>query len=203
MDNYEYIVASLPVLRQEDVRAESLNAAGLVSEIRSQLSDRDQVLLDFLLDGYDPDKLDEGFYTRALAHRNRFLREWFAFDLDLRNTTVTYLNRQLKRDEDLDLIQLPGREEAEFPEKATAESILHGIDIMKRERNLDDLRWQKIDEITIQDFFDIEAILGFVAKLKIIDRWLQLDPESGRVLFRRMVEDIRSTYDNKKQDIAI
>ena len=203
MDNYEYIVASLPVLRQEDVRAESLNAAGLVSEIRSQLSDRDQVLLDFLLDGYDPDKLDEGFYTRALAHRNRFLREWFAFDLDLRNTTVTYLNRQLKRDEDLDLIQLQGREEAEFPEKATAESILHGIDIMKRERNLDDLRWQKIDEITIQDFFDIEAILGFVAKLKIIDRWLQLDPESGRVLFRRMVEDIRSTYDNKKQDIAI
>ena len=203
MDNYEYIVASLPVLRQEDVRPESLNAAGLVSEIRSQLSDRDQTLLDFLLDGYDPDKLDEGFYTRALAHRNRFLREWFAFDLDLRNTTVTYLNRQLKRDEDLDLIQLQGREEAEFPEKATAESILHGIDIMKRERNLDDLRWQKIDEITIQDFFDIEAILGFVAKLKIIDRWLQLDPESGRVLFRRMVEDIRSTYDNKKQDIAI
>ena len=203
MDNYEYIVASLPVLRQEDVRPESLNAAGLVSEIRSQLSDRDPVLLDFLLDGYDPDKLDEGFYTRALAHRNRFLREWFAFDLDLRNTTVTYLNRQLKRDEDLDLIQLPGREEAEFPEKATAENILHGIDIMKRERSLDDLRWQKIDEITIQDFFDIEAILGFVAKLKIIDRWLQLDPESGRVLFRRMVEDIRSTYDNKKQDIAI
>ena len=203
MDTYEYIVASLPVLRQEDVRPESLNAAGLVSEIRSQLSDRDQTLLDFLLDGYDPDKLDEGFYTRALAHRNRFLREWFAFDLDLRNTTVTYLNRQLKRDEDLDLIQLQGREEAEFPEKATAESILHGIDIMKRERNLDDLRWQKIDEITIQDFFDIEAILGFVAKLKIIDRWLQLDPESGRVLFRRMVEDIRSTYDNKKQDIAI
>ncbi len=203
MDNYEYIVASLPVLRQEDVRAENLDAAGLVDGIREQLSGRDQVLLDFLLDGYDPDKLNKGFYVRALAHKNRFLREWFSFDLDLRNTTVAYLNRQLRREEDRDMIVLEGREEAEFPEQATAEAILQGIDILKRERGLDDLRWSKVDEITIQDYFDIEAILGFVAKLKIIDRWLQLDPETGRVLFRRMVEDIRSTYDNKKQDIAI
>ncbi len=203
MDNYEYIVASLPVLRQEDVRAENLDAAGLVDGIREQLSGRDQVLLDFLLDGYDPDKLNKDFYVRALAHKNRFLREWFSFDLDLRNTTVAYLNRQLRREEDRDMIVLEGREEAEFPEQATAETILQGIDILKRERGLDDLRWSKVDEITIQDYFDIEAILGFVAKLKIIDRWLQLDPETGRVLFRRMVEDIRSTYDNKKQDIAI
>ena len=203
MDNYEYIVASLPVLRQEDVRAENLDAAGLVDGIREQLSGRDQVLLDFLLDGYDPDKLNKDFYVRALAHKNRFLREWFSFDLDLRNTTVAYLNRQLRREEDRDMIVLEGREEAEFPEQATAEAILQGIDILKRERSLDDLRWSKVDEITIQDYFDIEAILGFVAKLKIIDRWLQLDPETGRVLFRRMVEDIRSTYDNKKQDIAI
>ena len=203
MDNYEYIVASLPVLRQEDVRAENLDAAGLVDGIREQLSGRDRVLLDFLLDGYDPDKLNKDFYVRALAHKNRFLREWFSFDLDLRNTTVAYLNRQLRREEDRDMIVLEGREEAEFPEQATAEAILQGIDILKRERGLDDLRWSKVDEITIQDYFDIEAILGFVAKLKIIDRWLQLDPETGRVLFRRMVEDIRSTYDNKKQDIAI
>ena len=203
MDNYEYIVASLPVLRQEDVRAENLDAAGLVDGIREQLSGRDQVLLDFLLDGYDPDKLNKDFYVRALAHKNRFLREWFSFDLDLRNTTVAYLNRQLRREDDRDMIVLEGREDAEFPEQATAEAILQGIDILKRERGLDDLRWSKVDEITIQDYFDIEAILGFVAKLKIIDRWLQLDPETGRVLFRRMVEDIRSTYDNKKQDIAI
>ena len=203
MDNYEYIVASLPVLRQEDVRAENLDAAGLVDGIREQLSGRDQVLLDFLLDGYDPDKLNKDFYVRALAHKNRFLREWFSFDLDLRNTTVAYLNRQLRREEDRDMIVLEGREEAEFPEQATAEAILQGVDILKRERGLDDLRWSKVDEITIQDYFDIEAILGFVAKLKIIDRWLQLDPETGRTLFHRMVEDIRSTYDNKKQDIAI
>ena len=51
------------------------------------------------------------------------------------------------------------------------------------------------------DVFDIEAILGFIAKLKIIDRWDKLDPETGRELFRKLVEEIRSTYDNKKNNM--
>ena len=53
------------------------------------------------------------------------------------------------------------------------------------------------------DYFDLDAILGYVARLKIIDRWLQLDPDSGRALFRRLVEQIRSTYDNKKNNDTI
>ena len=57
--------------------------------------------------------------------------------------------------------------------------------------------------MTLLDSLDLEVILGFVAKLKIIDRWLQLDPDSGRALFRRLVDDIRSTYDNKKQNLTI
>lgn len=60
--------------------------------------------------------------------------------------------------------------------------------------------WQKIDEITISDVFDIEFILGFLAKLNIIGRWLKLDPETGRTMFRQLVDDIRKTYDNKKQN---
>ena len=203
MDNYEYIIASLPVIRQEDARADTLDAEGLVEEIRGQLSGRDRTALDFLLSGYDPEKLDAGFYGEALCHRSRFVREWFRFDLDLRNATVGYLNGKLRREADRDKILLEGREDEEFPEAEAAGRILHGTDILQRERGLDDLRWRKIDEITLMDYFDLDAILGFVAKLKIIDRWLQLDPDSGRALFRRMVDDIRSTYDNKKQTITI
>ena len=203
MDNYEYIVASLPVLRQEDSRTDNLDAEALVDMIREQLSGHDRALLDELLSGYDPEQLDEAFYRRMLSHRNRFLREWFRFDLDLRNATVGYLNRKLHRKPDHDKILLEGRETEEFDELAAAERILDGSDILQRERGLDDLRWRKIDEITMMDYFDIETLLGYVAKLKIIDRWLQLDPDSGRALFRRMVEEIRSTYDNKKQNITI
>ena len=203
MDNYEYIVASLPVLRPEDSRSDNVNAEALIAEIREQLSGRDQTVLDQLLAGYDDEQLTEDFYRQILRHKNRFLREWFRFDLDLRNATVGYLNHQLHRAPDHDKILLEEREVEEFPELEAAERILRGEDILQRERGLDELRWHKIDEITLLDYFDLETLLGYVAKLKIIDRWLQLDPDSGRALFRRMVEEIRTTYDNKKQNITI
>ena len=203
MDNYEYIVASLPVLRPEDSRSDNVNAEALIAEIREQLSGRDQTVLDQLLAGYDDEQLTEDFYRQILRHKNRFLREWFRFDLDLRNATVGYLNHQLHRAPDHDKILLEEREVEEFPELEAAERILRGEDILQRERGLDELRWHKVDEITLLDYFDLETLLGYVAKLKIIDRWLQLDPDSGRALFRRMVEEIRTTYDNKKQNITI
>ena len=203
MDNYEYIVASLPVLRPEDSRSDNVNAEALIAEIREQLSGRDQTVLDQLLAGYDDEQLTEDFYRQILRNKNRFLREWFRFDLDLRNATVGYLNHQLHRAPDHDKILLEEREVEEFPELEAAERILRGADILQRERGLDELRWHKVDEITLLDYFDLETLLGYVAKLKIIDRWLQLDPDSGRALFRRMVEEIRTTYDNKKQNITI
>ena len=131
------------------------------------------------------------------------IREWFSFDLNLRNATVAYLNDSLGRQEGLDLVKLEGRETEEFPEAVAVQQVLNCGDILARERGLDELRWKKIDELTLLDSLDLEVILGFVAKLKIIDRWLQLDPDSGRALFRRLVDDIRSTYDNKKQNLTI
>jgi len=203
MDNYQYIIASLPVLHQDDARSDNLTVQEIMDEIRGQLSARDTVLMDQLLEGYDPERLDADFYRRIMHHRNRFLRDWFRFDLDLRNATVAYLNDSLNRPEGTDMIRLEERETEEFAEADAVQDVLNCGDILRRERGLDELRWHKIDELTILDDFDIEAILGYVAKLKIIDRWLQLDPDSGRALFRRLVEDIRSTYDNKKQNISI
>ena len=203
MDNYAYIIASLPVLQPDQEKADNLVAQDLLDEIREQLSARDAAVLDQLLEGYDPEKLDAEFYRKALQHRNRFIQDWFRFDLNLRNLTVSYINDSLGRQEGQDQVKLEGDETEEFPEAAAAREVLNCGDILARERGLDELRWKKIDDLTILDSLDLEVILGFVAKLKIIDRWLQLDPDSGRALFRRLVEDIRSTYKNKKQKLTI
>ena len=203
MDNYAYIIASLPALQVEDPKTWNLSARELIDEIRDQLSAHDMAVLDLLLEGCDPEKLDADFYTKALQHGNRFIRDWFRFDLDLRNAMVAFLNDSLGRPEGQDLVLLAEREAEEFPEEEAVQQVLNRADLLKRERGLDDLRWQKVDELTAMDVFNLELILGFVAKLKIIDRWMQLDPEAGRALFRKLVEDVRSTYDNKKQDITI
>lgn len=206
MENYAYIIASMPVLQPDDNKAgkaDDLVAQDLLDEIREQLSARDAAVLDQLLEGYDPEKLGAEFYRKALQHRNRFIRDWFRFDLNLRNLTVSYINDSLGRQEGQDQVKLEGQETEEFAEAAAARDVLNSGDILARERGLDELRWKKIDDLTILDSLDLEVILGFVAKLKIIDRWLQLDPDAGRALFRRLVEDIRSTYDNKKQNLTI
>ena len=151
MNNYEYIIASLPALRLEDARSDKLVAQELVDEIREQISAHDAAVLDLLLAGYDDERLDADFYRTALKHGNRFIRDWFRFDLDLRNITVSYINDSLGRPENQDMILLEGRETEEFFELDDARNVLNLGDILKRERGLDELRWRKIDELTVLD----------------------------------------------------
>lgn len=191
MNNYEYIIAGLPVLRQGE--NEKMDAAAILEDIRSQLSPQDKAAVDFLTDGWDDEKLNEAFYSKAASSGKRFIREYFDFDLHVRNTKLVWLNRKLGRPEEQDMMPCP---DEEFDAAAEIRQILENPDILARERGLDDAMWKKIDEITIMNVFDLDLILGFVAKLKITDRWMKLDEETGRGLFRKLISEIKDKYDN-------
>ena len=197
MNNYEYIIASLPVPEPDGGTA---NVEALIEFIRSQCSDRDSALIARLEDGFDPQKLNYGFYSSALESRNRFLREFLRFDMLVRNTKVEYLNRVLERKEGEGIIPVPGMcEESDTPscpdfdEKPEVMAVLEQDDILAREKGLDRLLWNKADELTRLRLFDMDVILAIVAKLLITERWNRLDPESGRELFRNLIQEIRNT----------
>lgn len=199
MNNYEYIVASLPVIELGSRLGSSSAVNAIINDIREQLSNKDNALVTMLLDGFDPEKLNAGFYRACLGSGSRFLREYFLFDLFLRNTKVEYLNASLGRPEGKDVLLLEELEDYEFEQKEEIVEILSGTDIIGREKGLDMAIWEHVEEVTTMDVFDMDAILGFIARLKIIDRWDKLDPETGAELFRRLIKEIRATYDNKKQ----
>lgn len=199
MNNYEYIVASLPVIEPGSRLGSSSAANAIIDDIREQLSNKDNALVTKLLDGFEPEKLNAGFYRACLGSGSRFLREYFLFDLFLRNTKVEYLNASLGRPEGKDVLLLEELEDYEFEQKEEIVEILSGTDIIGREKGLDMAIWEHVEEVTTMDVFDMDAILGFIARLKIIDRWDKLDPETGAELFRRLIKEIRATYDNKKQ----
>lgn len=199
MNNYEYIVASLPVIEPGSRLGSSSAANAIIDDIREQLSNKDNALVTMLLDGFDPEKLNAGFYRACLGSGSRFLREYFLFDLFLRNTKVEYLNASLGRSEGKDVLLLEELEDYEFEQKEEIVEILSGTDIIGREKGLDMAIWEHVEEVTTMDVFDMDAILGFIARLKIIDRWDKLEPETGAELFRRLIKEIRATYDNKKQ----
>ena len=79
MTNYYYIVASLPAISQ-DWKFGDRTARGLMDEIKGQSTAKDLALIEFVERGFDDGNLDADFYRQALSHRNRFIREYYAFD---------------------------------------------------------------------------------------------------------------------------
>ena len=190
MNNYEYIIASLPAI-STDWKFTDNTPEDYLEEIKSQCSKADCEVIDFLREGLADENLDRDFYLRAFAHKNRFIRDYFLFDMNVRNAKVRYLNTALSREKGKDVMDLP---EGEFEQAQALETIFAGNDILARERALDDLVWDKISELTIFNYFDINAILGFIAKLHIVARWYKLDERTGRERFTKLVDEVRGTF---------
>lgn len=191
MDNYEYIIASLP-----DFTADKGPSAETPEEItefvRSQLEEKDLVLEETLENGWKDENLNKEFYEQVLSCKNRFLREYFGFDLAVRNAKVRHLNKALGRPEGTDIFM--EQEDPDTELESTLDKIYEGNDILAKERAIDRLFWEKIDDITTFDYFDIDAILGFLAKLHITSRWMALDESNGRALFRQLTQEVQSTF---------
>ena len=74
------------------------------------------------------------------------------------------------------------------------ESALQTDGILERERALDDLLWAKAAELVTFDYFDINVVLSFLARMMIAGRWTALDEEAGREMFRKLVKEVRGTF---------
>lgn len=208
MNNYEYIIAGLPALT-EDWKFTEGDFGTYLDGIKESCSGKDRDLIGWLEKGFRDEELTEEFYRNALGCRNRFIREYFAFDLNVRNAKTRYLNNALGRPAEKDVISAAPEESirlstsgifgdlkssGEFAQAQRLETILHGKDILERERGLDDLMWEEIDALTEFHYFDITVILGFICKLHIIARWARLDEQTGREMFRRLVDEVRGTF---------
>ena len=207
MSNFEYIISSLPFLTADFKYAEGSGFNSVLEEIRSNLSEKDNKVLDFLLKGFDPDQLNPDFYAEALSHQHRFIREYFRFDLNLRNAKVRFLNKELGRAAELDVITGEGTDEdenldidlyrfkgGEFEEQLAVQNALELGDLLSREKALDDVVWDKVNKLETFHYFDLTAVLAYVSKLHIVNRWLALDSERGRALFKQLVNEVRGTF---------
>lgn len=207
MSNFEYIISSLPFLTADFKYAEGSGFNSVLEEIRSNLSEKDNKVLDFLLKGFDPDQLNADFYAQALSHPQRFIREYFRFDLNLRNAKVRFLNKELGRAAEMDVITGEGTDEdenldidlyrfkgGEFEEQLAVQNALELGDLLSREKALDDVVWDKVNKLETFHYFDLTAVLAYVSKLHIVNRWLALDSERGRALFKQLVNEVRGTF---------
>ena len=197
MGNFEYIISSLPFLTADFKYAEGQGFGQVMEEIRESLSEKDAQALDFLLKGFQDSELTPEFYAEAEQQSLPFLRDYFDFDRNVRNRKVRYLNKQLGRPEEEDLVRLR-EEEPEFEQEATVDAALGEVDLISREKALDDIAWAWLDEYAMFHYFDLTAVLAYVAKLRIVNRWLALDEKKGRELFKRLVEEVKGPFKGVK-----
>ncbi|MFH1692039.1 MAG: DUF2764 family protein [Candidatus Omnitrophota bacterium] len=142
------------------------------------------------------------YYYRMLRHENAFIREYFSFDLDLRNVLAALNARKsgskedffVRADGDLITLKLKDSTFSDFGLSGEldyvgrlVEVFEHG-DFVATEKYVDMLRWRKIDEINTFFYFDIEVILGFLLKLMMCERWLHLEPKKGHEAFEKLVQ---------------
>ena len=191
MANYEYIIASLPSISKDWKFGEDKTLDTYIQWIKSQLSAKDVKTVDTLLDGYKEENLNKGFYEAALKDDNRFIRDYFSFDLGLRNLKARFLNEAFGRPANQDTINL---ETGEFKEAARVSETLAGENILAREKGLDAIVWEKISELTTFNYFDLDALLGIIAKMRLIERWRALDDETGREMFQQLIKETTATF---------
>ena len=193
MNNYIYIISSLPALSQDWKGPEGFSADEIIAEIKERCSEKDNERIDFFLKGFDSESLCKEFYEEAGTQKSRFVREYYKFDMNVRNVKARYLNAAFGRPADQDVIVLEGQDSS-FEEEAKVKAVLEGKDILARERGLDDIMWDKIFDLSLFHYLDMDVIFSFLAKLHIIDRWLKLDEQTGREMFRRLVGEVRGTF---------
>ncbi len=147
------------------------------------------------------------YYQAMRGSASGFLRQWCEFDMNVRNLSVAFLTRKAKKDiSDAGLIGSNAITEAirkspasDFGLKGEVDYIdplvqaLETGDILDRERKMDLLRWKFADEITTFDYFNMDKVLAYLAKVNIIHRWMVLDKETGRQLFARLRRELSAS----------
>lgn len=177
-----------------------------------------QYMIDFIRDFEDEEKeipeesfekiLMEGYYAYVSGVSNDFLRRWFEFGQNAKNILTTLICRKHDREIAEEVIgDNPLSQELIASRKKgleirTDDDYLDALlqlseedDFYERERKVDHLKWDYLDEKTFFHYFTIEKVIGYLVKLFIVFRWKELDKEAGREMFERLIHDLESSYE--------
>ncbi len=198
MNNYHYIIAGLPELV---LSADNKNFSYdiLRDAIYLSSSPKDRRFIEWFDFGSREANLNPHFYSAAFRCKNPFIRRYFALDLEIRNRKVDFIKKQEMGDaatDDRYKIIPHNYSPAELtPEETEKLNKVFGTEnILEKEQLLDKFKWDFISSFNEYGVFNMDVILAFLAKGKLIDRWNKLDKKTGQEMFKRLVDEVRGTF---------
>lgn len=145
------------------------------------------------------------YYAYAMKCGNKFAASWFEFNLTINNILIALTARKYKWDiaqhivgdtEVCEALRTSGARdfgltgEVDFFDPLLKISEL--TELVDREKKLDSLRWNWMEDAIFFDYFTIERLFAFVLKLEMIERWIALDKEKGNQLFRSIIDELKN-----------
>ncbi|MFP4525816.1 MAG: DUF2764 family protein [Bacteroidales bacterium] len=158
--------------------------------------------------------LTEKYYNHVLSSQNQFIRDWFTFEMNVTNLLTGINCRKFERDPEEELIgdnfvteaikRSSAKDfglEVELNYAGNVIQIAEKENLLTREKNIDQFKWDKINELTLFHYFSIEVVLAYILKLKMIYRWMSLDEKTGREMFERLIDELKDSFEFSKDFI--
>ncbi len=152
----------------------------------------------------EADELVYLFYQYTSELPERFLREYYLFELELRNITIAIAHRNSKLPFKNRLIPMGRAYEQlltgnlpdfglskEFPFIEQLLKVYAGKDMSAQEEVLAGIRWEMLDDLVGSDFFSIDYILSYILKYQAVKRWYSLNKEQGQEVFNKILETVK------------
>lgn len=150
------------------------------------------------------DRLAALYYAYAMKCKNKFVASWFAFNLTVNNVLVAYAARKYKMEvaplivgntEVCEALRTSNARDfglsSEVDQLDRLVKISETEELVEREKKIDQLRWEWMEEATFFDYFTIERLFVFLLQLEMIERWISLDKEKGNQLFRSIIAALK------------
>jgi len=150
------------------------------------------------------DYLTAMYYEYAMQVGNKFLHDWYEFNMNINNLFAAIACRKYGFDAercilgDSEVARILRKSNARdfgvknlFGESEEIIRISEEKNLLKRERQIDKLKWKWLEEHTFFNYFSVERILAFVLKCELINRWKPLTQEKGKQVFGELLAELK------------
>ena len=143
-------------------------------------------------------------YQEGMRSSNAFVRDWFAFNLNLNNILAAVICRKhgfdLKKTivgegEVQDALRTSNAKDfglsATLPEIDDILRLSEVEDLYEREKKTDALRWAWLEDKTLFSYFEAENVFAYWLQAQMLFRWDILNKETGEQIFRDLLNDMK------------
>ena len=145
------------------------------------------------------------YYKHGMQCKNKFVADWFEFNLNINNILTALTCRKYGWDIKSAIVgdnvvaetirnSVSARDfnlKAEIDYFDALVSISETANLLDREHRIDALKWNWLEENTFFSSFSIEKVLSFWLRCELMHRWDNLSMEEGAEIFRQMINDLK------------